>query len=115
MKKAVSFSFYVLFYAAMALLLPFIVLYYQQLGFSGGQIGLLSGIAPLIGMAGAPALTGLADSTQRHRLVMSLAMSLMIGTLLLLTAASLVVPVLLLIVVYSFFNASISPSPTARR
>jgi PPP family 3-phenylpropionic acid transporter len=109
MRKAVPFSFYVLFYAAMASMLPFVVLYYQQLGFSGGQIGLLSGIAPLVGMAGAPVLTGLADSTQRHRLVMSLAMSLMIGTLLLLTAASRFAPVLLLIVVYSFFNASISP------
>jgi PPP family 3-phenylpropionic acid transporter len=60
-------------------------------------------------MVGAPALTGLADSTQRHRLVMSLCMGIMIALLVLLTAARAFVPVLLLILAYAFFNAPIVP------
>lgn len=40
MRKATPFTFYFLYFAATAALIPFIVLYYQQLGFSGGPIGL---------------------------------------------------------------------------
>jgi hypothetical protein len=41
MKKTAPFTFYFLYFAALACLAPFIVLFYQQLGFSGTQIGLL--------------------------------------------------------------------------
>ena len=47
-KKAYPFTFYFLYFAALACLAPFVVLFYQQLGFSGAQIGLLAGMAPLI-------------------------------------------------------------------
>ena len=42
--------FYFIFYAAMAALSPFLTLYYQSLGLSGTQIGLLAGLVPLTGM-----------------------------------------------------------------
>lgn len=70
MKKVWPFSFYFLFYAAMASFMPFIVLFYQQLGFSGVQIGLLTGLPPLITLFVGPFLTGVADSTRRHNLIM---------------------------------------------
>ncbi|MCK7519702.1 MAG: MFS transporter [Ignavibacteriales bacterium] len=54
MRKIWPFSFYFLYFAAMASLLPFFVLFYQSLGFSGAQIGLLTGIPPLDHFAGAP-------------------------------------------------------------
>ncbi len=73
MKKASAFTFYFMFFAALAALMPFLVLYYQELGFSGAQIGLLSALSPLISLVGAPLWTGLADATHRHRLVLSLA------------------------------------------
>ena len=38
--------FYFIFYAAMAALSPFLTLYYQSLGLSGTQIGLLAGLGP---------------------------------------------------------------------
>jgi MFS transporter, PPP family, 3-phenylpropionic acid transporter len=72
MKKIWPFSFYFLNYAAFAALLPFFVIFYQGLGFSGAQIGLLAGIPPLITMFAAPLGTGLADSTRRHKLIMGL-------------------------------------------
>jgi len=73
MKKLVwPFSFYVLYFAAMASFMPFIVLFYRELGFSGTQIGLLTGVPPLVSLAAGPALTSLADATRRHTWVMGL-------------------------------------------
>ena len=73
MKKLVwPFSFYFLYFAAMASFMPFIVLFYRELGFSGTQIGLLTGIPPLVSLIAGPLLTGLADATRRHTLVMGL-------------------------------------------
>jgi PPP family 3-phenylpropionic acid transporter len=73
------FAFYFLLYAASASVTPFIVLYYQGLGFTGAQIGLLTGITPLITLFCAPLWTGLADATYRHRLILSLA--ILVGAL----------------------------------
>lgn len=72
MNKIWSFSFYFLFFAAMSSFIPFIVLFYQELNFTGTQIGLLTGIPPLITLIGAPFLSGIADAKRRHRLIMSL-------------------------------------------
>ena len=72
MKKIWPFSFYLLYFGAGACVFPYIVLYYQSLGFTGAQIGLLSAISPLISLAGAPFWTGVADTTNRHKLIMSL-------------------------------------------
>jgi len=72
MKKIWPFSYYFLYFAALASLLPFFVIFYQGLGFSGTQIGLLTGVPPLITLFGAPFGTGLADSTRRHKLIMSI-------------------------------------------
>ncbi len=72
MKKAWPFSFYALFFAGVAFVAPYLVLYYQSLGFNGAQIGLLTGVTPLITLVSAPMWTGLADRTGRHRLIMSM-------------------------------------------
>src|SRR5688572_8173839 len=69
MKKIWPFSFYFLYFSAFASLIPFFVLFYQNLGFNGAQIGLLTGVPPLIILVGGPFLTGVADSRQRHRLI----------------------------------------------
>lgn len=68
------FSFYFLFLAGVSAHLPYLVLYYQSLAFTGAQIGLLAGIAPLITLVSIPLVTRLADQTNRHRLIMSLSM-----------------------------------------
>jgi MFS transporter, PPP family, 3-phenylpropionic acid transporter len=78
MKKFIPFSFYFLYFAAASALFPFMALYFQELGLSGAQIGILTGLGPLITLVGAPLWTGLADASHRHRLVMSAAM---IGTI----------------------------------
>ncbi len=74
MKKFWSFSFYFLYYAAIAFYAPYIVLYLQSIGFSGAQIGTLMGILPLITILSNPFWTSLADRTRRHQWVMNLNM-----------------------------------------
>ena len=79
MKKIWPFSFYLSYFGAGACVFPYIVLYYQSLGFTGAQIGLLSAISPLISLAGAPFWTGIADTTNRHKLIMSLTVLVCMG------------------------------------
>ena len=76
MKKIWPFSISFFFFACVAFIGPFTVLYYQGLGFSGPQIGLLTGLTPLITLFSAPLWTGLADTSNRHRFIMSLTLLL---------------------------------------
>ena len=72
------FSFYFLIYAVVAAYAPYRVLFYQSLNFSGAQIGLLAGIAPLIMLVTLPLITGLADRTNKHKLFMSISILVLI-------------------------------------
>jgi len=71
-KHVWPFGFYFWQFAGVAFLGPFLVLYYQSLGFSGPQIGLLAAISPLLTLICAPLWVALADATRRHRLVLTL-------------------------------------------
>jgi PPP family 3-phenylpropionic acid transporter len=109
MKKIWPFSFYLLYFAAFASLLPFFVLFYQQLGFNGAQIGLLTGLPPLITLAGAPFLAGVADSTQRHRLIMSLGIAGAIIVIMSMPYLKSFALVFSLIIIFNIFMSPISP------
>jgi PPP family 3-phenylpropionic acid transporter len=74
-----SFSFFLM--ASVASVVPIRVLFYQELGFTGAQIGLLSGVGPLVTLVAAPLWAGLADATKRHRTILSGV--LLVGTALL--------------------------------
>ena len=86
-KKLISFTFFFLFFAAIAAFSPYLVIHFQRLGFSGSQIGLLTGLTPLITVISVPLWTGFADKTGRHRLITAI-------SLLLTTAGLLVFPFL---------------------
>lgn len=62
-----------LLFAGFATVGPFLVLFYQRLGFSGTQIGALAGISPLVTFAIVPLWMRFADTTHRHRLLMGIA------------------------------------------
>lgn len=101
--------FYFLFFGAMACLVPYLTLYYQQLGLSGREIGFLTGIVPLTSMAASPVWGMLSDATGRHRLFFTLSM---LGTwiaVFLMTRATgfeMLVPI---VISYAFFSAPILP------
>lgn len=115
MKKSVPFTFYLLYFAALASLMPFVVVYYQQLGFSGAQIGLLTSMGPLITLVALPFWTGLADASRRHKLIMSLAICAAVVSGVLFPLLGTFLPLVLLVAFYSIFSspiASLSDSAT---
>ncbi len=109
MKNIWPFALYFWQFAGVAFASPFVVLYFQDLGFSGPQIGLLIGLSPLVVLVSAPLWTGLADATRRHRLVLSLTL---LGSGLAVAAFPFLrafLPVLILMASYSIVNAAIPP------
>jgi MFS transporter, PPP family, 3-phenylpropionic acid transporter len=64
-----SSMYYFLYYGAISILFPFLALFYQSQGMTGGQIGLLAAISPIISFFGAPLWTGAADASHRHKLM----------------------------------------------
>ena len=109
MKKIWPFSFYFLYFAAFSSFMPFIVLFYQELRFSGTQIGLLTGIPPLITLVAAPFWTGVADSTRRHRLIMSLGIAMSLLMVLLLQSLTAFAWIFAAIILFNIF---LSPVPS---
>src|SRR5215813_7613725 len=74
MRKIWPFTFNLLLFGGIAFIGPFMVLYYQSLGFSGTEIGLLTGVTPVVVLLGTPLWTGLADTIHKHRLLMSVSL-----------------------------------------
>jgi PPP family 3-phenylpropionic acid transporter len=72
--RPITASFYFFYYAAGASLVPFLALFYAQMGFSGSQIGLLSALPPVISLVASPFWTALADATQHHKRILLLTM-----------------------------------------
>jgi MFS transporter, PPP family, 3-phenylpropionic acid transporter len=108
MKRIYPFGFYLMYFGAGACFFPYLVLYYQSLGFSGAQIGILSGISPLISLVGAPFWTGIADVSHRHKLIMSAALLATIGLVTLFPLARTIAAVLVLVSLYSFMVAPVN-------
>jgi PPP family 3-phenylpropionic acid transporter len=103
------FSFYFLFYAGVATFGPYRVLYYQSLSFTGAQIGLLVGITPLITLVSVPFVTGLADRTNRHGLLMSLSLLVVVLGLVLLPTLKTFMLLFGVAILFSVFFSPIMP------
>lgn len=108
MKKIWPFSFYFLYFAALSSFFPFIVLFYQELKFSGAQIGLLTGIPPLITLFAAPFWTNIADARHRHRVIMSLGISVAVVAILILQSVTSFIVIFILILAYNFFFSPVA-------
>lgn len=108
MRKIWPFSLSFLLFAGIAFVMPFLVLYYQGLGFSGAQIGILVGLSPLITLVSTPFWTGLADTTHRHRFFMSLALFVGAGATAALPFLHAFFPVLVVGLVFNSFYSPVS-------
>jgi PPP family 3-phenylpropionic acid transporter len=100
-------AFYFMYFGALSFLMPFLALYYQSAGYSGSQIGLLTGIAPLITLVGGPFWTGIADSTRRHKTIITAAIAAAIGLALLVPLVNSFTILFGLVVLFSFFSSPI--------
>jgi len=109
MKKVWPFSFYFLYYAAIAAYAPYMVLYFQSANLSGAQIGLLTGITPLITLVSVPFWTGLADKTDKHQLIMSMAMVVGITVLIIFPFLDTFILIFGMGIVFQAFFSSVIP------
>jgi MFS transporter, PPP family, 3-phenylpropionic acid transporter len=100
---------YFLYYAAAATLLPFLTIYYQDLGLTGTQIGFLASMPPLLSLVSAPVWGVVSDTLQQRKLSLLIAIG---GAILLALALSVVrgfawiIPTVML---FSFFFSPIMP------
>jgi MFS transporter, PPP family, 3-phenylpropionic acid transporter len=102
-------AFYALYYGAGVFVSPFLSLYYSELGFTGKQIGVLRGIAPLVSVVSAPLWGALADLSGRHRLLRLVAIA---GSWLAVVGVARTtgyVGLIGLVVVYAAFGAPVVP------
>ena len=100
---------YFIYYAAAASLIPFLTLYYQGLGLTGREIGILTGIAPLMTLLGASIWSVLADLTQKHRVLFLVAIGGTWGSVLLLSQLNTFLWLIPAVVAYAFFVAPLMP------
>jgi MFS transporter, PPP family, 3-phenylpropionic acid transporter len=98
-----------LFFGAAACLVPFMTLYYQQKGLTGGQIGVLAGIIPLITLASSPFWGGIADATSRHKRVLLLTIAGLWFSVLVLYFADGFIAMLAAVIGYAIFMGPIVP------
>lgn len=96
-------AIYFLYYAALACLVPFMSLYYRELGMTGAQIGVLSGIIPLVTWGSSPLWGGIADARGRHRAVLLLTIAGVWVSVVVLYFASSFTGLLLGVIAYAFF------------
>ncbi len=98
-----------MYFTALAAVLPFLALYYKSIGLSGGEMGFLLALSPLVSPFAGPFWTGLADSRHWHKPIL-LATILLLAVFM--SAFPFVHSVLLLIPVvslYAFFGAPVIP------
>jgi PPP family 3-phenylpropionic acid transporter len=112
-KKTWAFAWHFLTFVAMPFSGPFLVLFYQDRGLTGAQIGLLVGLTPLIRLFCTPLGTGLADATRRHRLTMDVGVLAGGATLFLLPWAGTFAPIALLTVLSTVLSAPVMPLATS--
>jgi PPP family 3-phenylpropionic acid transporter len=98
---------YFLLFAAIAAILPFLALYYRSLGLSGGQIGILLSVSPLITLFASPFWTGLADAGKRHKVILVTALLTAAGIMTILPIIHSFPLILTAIILFSLSSAPI--------
>ncbi len=101
--------YYFCHFAAMAALMPFLALYYRELGLNEARIGLLSALPPLLTLVVAPLWGALADATERHQQLLQTALGGLWVTILFFSLVHDPRWLVLLVVLYALFSAPIIP------
>jgi PPP family 3-phenylpropionic acid transporter len=86
-----------------------LVIYYQELGLSGSQIGLLAGIPTLMSMLSTPVWGGLADATNTKHLLLSIAILVSMTMVSVLSLTTVFLWMVLVVTLYAFHSAPIIP------
>ncbi len=100
---------YFFYYAGLACLAPFMSLYYLERGMSGAQIGVLSGVIPLVTWLSSPFWSGIADARSRHRAVLLLNIGGLWVAVVALYFATSFTTLLVTVIAYAFFTGPLVP------
>ena len=98
-------AFYFLYYGAFSILLPYLAIFYKGQGLTGGQIGLLAAISPIISFFGAPLWTGAADASHSHKLVTMVSILGVVAICFIIPGIASFGGLLLVISLFAFFGA----------
>jgi PPP family 3-phenylpropionic acid transporter len=102
-------AFYFFSYAALAFVAPFLTLYYEGLGLSGNQIGVLAAIPSLVTFISAPVFGAIADITQRHKRILGVSIIFVIVGILMISLVRTFFGLIPGVFVYAFFFAPALP------
>lgn len=102
-------GFYLLYFGALGVTLPFFPAYLKSLHLTTAQVGILLGLPPLFSLFSPPFWGHLADSTGRGDLVLRMVSCGAVAFFSLLLAVDRFGLLLLVIGAYAFFNSSITP------
>lgn len=100
-------AYYLLHFAALAALIPYLSVYFASRGLSGVEIGFLMSLIPLMTVVGAPFWTEVADTTGRHKQVL---IALVVVVVLAAVGLSLASSVLWLALFTALFAFHLAPS-----
>jgi PPP family 3-phenylpropionic acid transporter len=104
-----SGSLFFSFYLALGAFMPFINLYYERMGLSGRQIGLLTAIPIFVSSIAVLLWSSLADTLHWHRRILRTGLLLSAAAILLLSTATTFEGLLGYIVLYAFFSSCVVP------
>ena len=102
-------AYYFCYYGAAASLIPYLPVYYQSIGLSGKEIGLLVAIPPLVMLVAAPLWGGLADATQQHKRLLMLAIALVLVSVVVLSRVNSFLLFIPVVAAYALFIAPVMP------
>jgi PPP family 3-phenylpropionic acid transporter len=100
---------YFCYFAAMAGFMPFLALYYRQLGLDGQAIGLLMSLSPVVMLIAAPLWGALADATQQHRRLLFLTISAALLVVAGFLVATTLYQLIAIVILYALVTAPITP------
>ncbi|MBP9503597.1 MAG: MFS transporter [Candidatus Promineofilum sp.] len=102
-------SVYFIYYGALACLAPFMSLIYLERGMNGTEIGILSGMVPLVTWISTPVWSGIADAHRRHHAVLLLGIAGLWAVGVAFYFANAFSALLAVVILYAIFNAPIIP------
>jgi len=102
-------AFYFFFFAALAFLSPYLTLYYDDLGLTGRQIGVLAALPSIVTFISAPIFGAITDLTQQHKRILGASIFLLIASVVLLSFIKTFLGLIPGVMLYAFFMAPLLP------
>ncbi len=102
-------AIYFVFFAGIASFFPFLVLYYQELGLSGKQIGGLAALLPLVTVFATPFWGAVADVSRRYKVLLLALIAGCVVSVFLLSTTTLYALLLFYVVLFAFASGPVMP------